>query len=97
MGACTIVGRIYVNAPVSSNIMTTTETVMCIIPESAAAAPKNAYVPGVMHVTSGWHAEKKEEVGKASCSDWTTMPTILPNAAPIAMEGTKIPAGTLQP
>lgn len=25
------------------------------------------------------------------------MPTILPNDAPIAIEGTKIPAGTLQP
>lgn len=38
----TIVGRIYVKAPVSSNIITTTDTVMCMIPESAAAAPKNA-------------------------------------------------------
>ncbi len=25
------------------------------------------------------------------------MPTILPNVAPIAIEGTNIPAGTLQP
>lgn len=25
------------------------------------------------------------------------MPTILPNVAPMAMEGTKIPAGTLAP
>lgn len=27
----------------------------------------------------------------------TTMPTMRPNVAPIAIEGTKIPAGTLQP
>jgi len=48
---------------VSSNIITTTETVMCIIPLSAAAAPRKAYVPGVMQGTSGWQAEKKTEVG----------------------------------
>jgi hypothetical protein len=56
----------YVNAPVNSNIMTTTETVMCIIPLSAAPAPRKAYVPGVMHGTSGAQAEKKLEFGKLS-------------------------------
>jgi len=52
-GSFTMVGRIYVSAPVNSNMMTTTETVMCMIPDNAAAAPKNAYVPGVMHGISG--------------------------------------------
>ena len=52
-GRPTIVGRMYVSAPVSSNIMTTTETVICMIPLRAAPAPRNAYVPGVMHGTSG--------------------------------------------
>ena len=37
-----MVGRMYVNAPVSSNMITTTDTVMCMIPLSAAAAPRNA-------------------------------------------------------
>ena len=49
----TIVGRMYVRAPVSSNMITTTDTVMCMIPLRAAAAPRKAYVPGVMHGTSG--------------------------------------------
>lgn len=93
----TIVGRMYVSAPVSSNMMTTTETVMCMMPLSAAPAPRNAYVPGVMQGTSGAHAEKKRALGYASCSASTMMPTILPKEAPIAMDGTKIPAGTLQP
>lgn len=43
-----MVGRIYLTPPVSSNMITTTHTVICIIPESAAAAPKNAYVPGII-------------------------------------------------
>lgn len=36
-------------------MMTTTVTVIRITPLSAAAAPKNAYVPGVMQGISGWH------------------------------------------
>jgi hypothetical protein len=28
---------------------------------------------------------------------WTKMPTMRPKDAPIAMDGTKMPAGTLQP
>lgn len=32
---------------------------------NAAAAPKRAYVPGVMHGTSGWHTENIPEVGYA--------------------------------
>ena len=63
----TIVGRIYVNAPVNSNMITVTEMVRCIIPLRAAAAPKKAYVPGVMQGTSGSHDSKKEESGKDSC------------------------------
>lgn len=38
----TMVGRMYVKAPVISNMITTTETVMCIMPERAAAAPRKA-------------------------------------------------------
>ena len=38
----TIVGKIYVNAPVSSNITTTTVTVILMTPLSAAAAPRKA-------------------------------------------------------
>ena len=78
-------------------MMTTTETVMCMTPLSAAPAPRKAYVPGVIHGTSGWHAEKKRESGKVSCKAWTRIPTIRPNEAPMAMDGTKMPAGTLQP
>ena len=37
-----MVGRMYVSAPVNSNMMTTTETVMCMIPLRAAPAPRNA-------------------------------------------------------
>lgn len=40
---------------VSSNIMTTTDTVILITPPRAAAAPRKAYVPGVMHGKSGLH------------------------------------------
>lgn len=93
----TIVGRMYVNAPVSSNMITLTEMVRCMIPLKAAAAPRNAYVPGVIQGTSGSHDEKKEESGKDSCKAWTRMPTNRPNDAPMAMDGTNIPAGTLQP
>lgn len=84
-------------APVSSNMITTTDTVMCMIPLRAAAAPRKAYVPGVMHGTSGWQAAKKAEPGNDSCRCCTKMPTILPNEAPMAIDGTKMPAGTLQP
>lgn len=56
MTKLTIVGRIYVSAPVSSNMMTTTVTVRPVMPESAAPAPRNAYVPGVMQGWSGLHA-----------------------------------------
>jgi hypothetical protein len=59
----TIVGRIYVSAPVISNMMTTTEMLICMIPLSEAAAPRKAYVPGVIHGPSGSHALKKAEVG----------------------------------
>ena len=77
--------------------MTTTETVICMIPLRAAAAPRNAYVPGVMHGTSGSQAEKNRACGKVSCRACTRIPIILPNEAPIAIDGTKMPAGTLQP
>jgi hypothetical protein len=78
-------------------MMTTTETVRCIIPLSDAAAPKNAYVPGVIHGTSGSQAAKKLELGNDSCKAFTRIPTIRPKDAPTAIEGTNIPAGTLQP
>jgi hypothetical protein len=67
-----MVGRIYVSAPVSSNMITTTVTVIRMTPLDvselinvdvavalrgthlrAAAAPRKAYVPGVMHGASG--------------------------------------------
>lgn len=67
------------------------------MPDRAAPAPSNAYVPGVMHGISGSQDAKKAESGKASYSASTSIPTALPKEAPIAMEGTKIPAGTLQP
>lgn len=51
-----MVGRMYVNAPVSSNMITTTVTVIRITPLSAAAAPRKAYVPGVIHGASGGQA-----------------------------------------
>ena len=55
-----MVGRIYVKAPVISNMMTTTDTVICMIPLSAAPAPRKAYVPGVMHGTSVCDPEPAE-------------------------------------
>ena len=65
-----MVGKMYVKAPVSSNMITTTVTVILITPLmrlgedgyqsrnrftdlSAAAAPRKAYVPGVIHGSSG--------------------------------------------
>lgn len=57
----------YVRAPVSSNMITVTEMVKCIMPLSAAPAPKKAYVPGVIHGTSGSQDAKKEESGNDSC------------------------------
>jgi hypothetical protein len=92
-----MVGRMYVKAPVNSNMITTTDTVICMIPDRAAAAPKKAYVPGVIHGISGWQAEKKAALGNACCIAWTRIPTMRPRDAPIAIEGTKIPAGTLHP
>jgi hypothetical protein len=92
-----MVGNIYVNAPVISNIITTTDTVICMIPLSAAPAPRKAYVPGVIHGTSGSQAAKNAESGKDSWRCCTKMPTIRPKDAPMAMDGTKIPAGTLHP
>jgi hypothetical protein len=75
--------------------MTTTETVMRIIPLcdrqqlkvardfivhlSAAAAPRNAYVPGVIHGTSGWQTAKMPEVGYALHT--TALSTSQPNDA----------------
>lgn len=61
-----MVGKMYVKAPVSSNMMTVTEIVRCIIPLSAAPAPRKAYVPGVMQGTSGSHEAKNAEFGKDS-------------------------------
>lgn len=78
-------------------MMTVTEIVKCMIPLRAAAAPRKAYVPGVIQGTSGSQFAKKEESGKDSCRAWTRIPTRRPNDAPIAIDGTKIPAGTLQP
>ena len=65
----TIVGRIYVRAPVSSNMMTTTVTVIRMIPPRAAAAPRKAYVPGVMHGFSGSQAAKMAQCGYALRTD----------------------------
>ena len=87
----------YVNAPVISNMMTTTDMLMCMIPLRLAAAPRKAYVPGVMHGPSGKHALKNADPGKDSWMCLTKMPTMRPKAAPTAIDGTKIPAGTLQP
>lgn len=87
----------YVKAPVISNKITTTEMVRCMIPLRAAPAPRRAYVPGVMHGTSGSHEEKNFESGNDCCNASTSIPTSRPNEAPMAMEGTNIPAGTLQP
>lgn len=77
--------------------MTTTDTVMCMIPLSAAAAPRKAYVPGVIHGMSGSQVTKNLALGYASCNACTRIPTIRPKDAPMAIEGTKMPAGTLQP
>lgn len=70
----TIVGKMYVRAPVSSNMMTTTVTVIRMIPlrsiqlllleeqvtyDKAAAAPRKAYVPGVIQGLSGSQAANK--------------------------------------
>lgn len=78
-------------------MMTVTEMVKCMIPLSAAPAPRKAYVPGVIHGTSGSQEAKNWESGKVSCRLLTIIPTIRPKDAPTAIDGTKIPAGTLQP
>jgi hypothetical protein len=64
---------------------------------SAAAAPKNAYVPGVMHGTSGWQNAKMPDIGCSRLIALTTMPTMRPKLAPTAIDGTKMPAGTREP
>ncbi|KAH3667164.1 hypothetical protein OGAPHI_002813 [Ogataea philodendri] len=84
-----MVGIMYRFAPVSSNIITTTVNVKCVIPLSAAAAPKKAYVPDIVQVPSF------APVHGLSVS--TSKPTARPNVAPAAMDGTNIPHGTLQP
>lgn len=53
-----MVGKMYSRAPVNSNMITTTETVICIMPLRAAPAPRKAYVPGVIQGTSGSQALK---------------------------------------
>jgi hypothetical protein len=79
-----MVGRIYVRAPVSSNIITTTVTVNRMTPLDglscrtlsrpgqirsrdtylrAAAAPRKAYVPGVIHGASGTQNANIPDVG----------------------------------
>lgn len=68
-----------------------------MIPLKAAPAPRKAYVPGVMQGTSGSQDAKKADLGNDSCKACTMIPTIRPKDAPMAIEGTKIPAGTLQP
>jgi hypothetical protein len=78
-------------------MMTVTEIVRCMMPLRAAAAPRKAYVPGVIQGTSGSHDAKKAELGKCSYSACTIIPTMRPKDAPMAIEGTKIPAGTLHP
>jgi hypothetical protein len=93
-----IVGRIYRTPPVNSNMITTTLTVMCIIPPNDAAAPRKAYVPGVIHVTpSAGQAAKKALSGYAECNARTRSPINRPKEAPTAIDGTKIPAGTFDP
>ena len=44
-----MMGRMYSSPPVSSNMITTSDTVMRITPHSMAAAPTMAYIPGVIH------------------------------------------------
>jgi len=92
-------------------MMTTTVTVSLVIPllissgprslqptyPRAAAAPRKAYVPGVIQGASGAQAANIGAVGYAVYSALTRMPIILPKYAPTAMDGTKIPHGTLQP
>ena len=78
-------------------MITVTEIVRCIIPLRAAPAPRKAYVPGVMQGTSGSQDAKKADWGKDSCSACTMIPTMRPNDAPTAIDGTKMPAGTLHP
>ena len=39
----------YLTPPVSSNMMTTSDTVMRVTPPRTAAAPTIAYRPGVIH------------------------------------------------
>ena len=55
-------------------------------------------MPGVIHpASSAGQPAKKGDVGWEEWSARTRRPTKRPNEAPTAMEGTKIPAGTLLP
>ncbi|KAH3678804.1 hypothetical protein OGATHE_000073 [Ogataea polymorpha] len=84
-----IVGTMYLIAPVSSNIMTTTASVRCVIPLSAAAAPRNAYVPEIIHLPCSAFAH--------GLNISTSKPMARPKVAPAAMDGTNMPHGTLHP
>lgn len=79
----------------------------------AAAAPRKAYVPGVMQGVSGLQAANQLACGLDLGSilafhnsdqiishlyiALTRIPIIRPKVAPIAIEGTKIPHGTRHP
>ena len=133
-GSPTIVGRMYVKAPVSSNIITTTDTVRRITPLSnvgvtCAWVTKRKTLPQCRCCAQERIRSRRDtrDIRLADCKysrcgictkrrcsvsnripgvynigtyrykAFTIIPIILPKVAPMAIDGTKIPAGTFEP
>ena len=82
-----MIGRTYVNAPVSSNMITTRDTVMRVAPARAEAAPITAYVPGVTHGISGSQLSKAKKVGCSRCHTSMATSALLRGSRPVSKRG----------
>src|SRR5216684_4484965 len=90
-------GTAYVRVSVNSNMITASETVVRVTPDSAAAAPTIAYSPGMTQGVSPSHWENTAAVGQRHSAYCTASPTMRPAHAPTPRVGMKIPAGSLMP
>ena len=75
----TMKGTMYCSPPVTSNIITTRETVILVTPPKAAAGPTIEYNPGSMHeVGSAQTPSQIGDDGKASIIFWVIIPISRP-------------------
>ena len=87
-------GNTYSRPPVTSIMMTTSDTVDRVTPASTAAAPTIAYTPGVMHCVLLAQSEKIPPSPTDICSSCRARPAARPSNAPMTNEGMRIPPGT---